>query len=110
VKVVFACQLLIYVCICTETKRARSELKKRSTDTLRMQKKARKGLTSTSSSSSLAQGITAAMDPLDSQQRLLQSGIQQLGECEGKSVRAALTEGRGRFCIFVTLLRPVLVS
>ncbi|XP_065341660.1 uncharacterized protein LOC135940600 isoform X4 [Cloeon dipterum] len=91
-----------------ETKRARSELKKRSTDTLRMQKKARKGLTSTSSSSSLAQGLTANMDPLDSQQRLLQSGIQQLGECEGKSVRAALTEGRGRFCIFVTLLRPVL--
>jgi metastasis suppressor protein 1 len=93
----------------SETKRARSELKKRSTDTLRMQKKARKGLTSTSSSSSLAQGITAAMDPLDSQQKLLQSGIQQLGECEGKSVRVALTEGRGRFCVFVTLLRPVLV-
>ncbi|XP_059488216.1 uncharacterized protein LOC132204018 isoform X3 [Neocloeon triangulifer] len=91
-----------------ETKRARSELKKRSTDTLRLQKKARKGLTSTSSSSSLAQGITAAMDPLDSQQKLLQSGIQQLGECEGKSVRAVLAEGRGRFCIFVTLLRPVL--
>lgn len=109
----------IYTCVLkekscyfvTETKRARSELKKRSTDTLRMQKKARKGgLPSAGSSSSLAQGITASLAPLDTQQRLLQCGLQQLGECEGRAVRAALTESRGRFCLFVALLRPVLVS
>lgn len=78
-----------------EYKRCRTELKKRSTDTLRLQKKARKGQS-------------------DTIQSLVDSSIQdvtqrraELEEVERKSLRAAMVEERTRFCSFVGMLQPV---
>ena len=76
-------------------KRARSELKKRSTDTMRLQKKARKN------------GKTSEL-----QRALLDFNERRhtLEEAEKKAVRAALVEERSRFCLFVAFLKPVVVS
>ncbi|XP_072156556.1 uncharacterized protein [Bemisia tabaci] len=73
-------------------KRARSELKKRSTDTMRLQKKARKN------------GKTSEL-----QRALLDFNERRhtLEEAEKKAVRAALVEERSRFCLFVAFLKPV---
>ncbi|XP_061393144.1 protein MTSS 1-like, partial [Musca vetustissima] len=78
-----------------EYKRCRTELKKRSTDTLRLQKKARKGQS-------------------DNLQSLMDSHMQdvtlrraELEEVEKKSLRSAMIEERMRYCNFVHLLQPV---
>lgn len=78
-----------------EYKKARSELKKRSTDTLRLQKKARKG---------------AKMNELHKALQDVSDRKAVLEETEKRAVREALVEERSRYCIFVTFLKPVLVS
>ena len=79
----------------TEYKKTRAELKKRSTDTLRLQKKARK---------------SGKMD--DFQKALLDMSEKKnfLEETERRAVREALIEERRRYCLFVTYLKPVVVS
>ncbi|XP_063908302.1 protein MTSS 2 isoform X2 [Zophobas morio] len=76
-------------------KRARSELKKRSTDTLRLQKKMRKG-----AGGDLQKRLECGLQDVTERRQLLE-------ETEKHAVRAALIEERGRFCTFVGLLKPV---
>lgn len=79
----------------SEYKKARSELKKRSTDTLRLQKKARKG--------SKMNELHKALQDVSDRKAVLE-------ETEKRAVREALIEERSRYCVFVTFLKPVLVS
>ncbi|XP_015109867.1 protein MTSS 2 isoform X2 [Diachasma alloeum] len=100
-----------------EYKRAKSELKKRSTDTLRLQKKkARKAIVQSHGHSQTAT-LQAQGNRIDDSElnRLLESSEASvhekrlsLEETERKAVRAALLEERGRFCQFAKFLRPVL--
>ncbi|RZC34520.1 A-agglutinin anchorage subunit [Asbolus verrucosus] len=76
-------------------KRARAELKKRSTDTLRLQKKVRKG-----AGGDLQKRLECGLQDVTERRQLLE-------ETEKHAVRAALIEERGRFCTFVGLLKPV---
>ncbi|XP_029039454.1 altered inheritance of mitochondria protein 3-1 isoform X3 [Osmia bicornis bicornis] len=94
-----------------EYKKAKAELRKRSTDTLRLQKKkARK--------SQHLQGQTQCHGPLSGDielNRMLESSaavVQEkrlsLEETERRAVRAALLEERGRYCLLARFLKPVL--
>ncbi|XP_050292981.1 uncharacterized protein LOC126733634 isoform X2 [Anthonomus grandis grandis] len=76
-------------------KRARAELKKRSTDTLRLQKKMRKG-----AGGDVQKRFECGLQDVNERRQLLE-------ETEKHAVRAALIEERGRFCTFVALLKPV---
>ena len=78
--------------------RARAELKKRSTDTLRLQKKARKG----SKSGELQRRVESSLQDVTERKHILE-------ETEKKAVRAALIEERSRFCLLVAFLKPVVV-
>ncbi|XP_065719915.2 hormone receptor 4 isoform X29 [Drosophila suzukii] len=78
-----------------EYKRCRSELKKRSSDTLRLQKKARKGQTD---------GLQSLMDSHMQDVTLRRA---ELEDVEKKSLRAAMVEERLRYCSFVHMLQPV---
>lgn len=78
-----------------EYKRCRSELKKRSTDTLRLQKKAKKG-----QSDSIQSLVESSMHDINLRKA-------DLEEVERRSLRAAMIEERTRFCTFVNLLQPV---
>lgn len=78
-----------------EYKRCRTELKKRSSDTLRLQKKARKGQSDTIQSL------------VDSSMQDVTFRRAELEEVEKKSLRAAMIEERMRYCSFVHLLQPV---
>lgn len=77
-------------------KRARAELKKRSTDTLRLQKKARKGC----KSGELQRRVETSLQDVTERRHILE-------ETEKKAVRAALIEERSRFCLLVAFLKPV---
>uniref|UniRef100_A0A8C5R8M1 MTSS I-BAR domain containing 2 n=1 Tax=Leptobrachium leishanense TaxID=445787 RepID=A0A8C5R8M1_9ANUR len=77
-----------------EYKRARHEIKKRSSDTLKLQKKARKG------KGDLQPQLDHALQDVNDMYLLLE-------ETEKQTVRRALIEERGRFCTFITLLQPV---
>lgn len=79
-------------------KRARAELKKRSTDTLRLQKKARKGC----KSGELQRRVETSLQDVTERRHILE-------ETEKKAVRAALIEERSRFCLLVAFLKPVVV-
>lgn len=79
-------------------KRARAELKKRSTDTLRIQKKMRKG-----AGGDLQKRLEYGLQDVTERRQLLE-------ETEKHAVRAALVEERSRFCIFVGMLKPVVVG
>ncbi|XP_064212009.1 mucin-2 isoform X5 [Tribolium castaneum] len=76
-------------------KRARADLKKRSTDTLRLQKKMRKG-----AGGDLQKRLECGLQDVTERRQLLE-------ETEKHAVRAALIEERSRFCTFVGLLKPV---
>ncbi|XP_074037385.1 missing-in-metastasis isoform X1 [Leptinotarsa decemlineata] len=76
-------------------KRARAELKKRSTDTLRLQKKMRKG-----AGGDVQKRFECGLQDVTERRQLLE-------ETEKHAVRAALVEERGRFCTFVGFLKPV---
>ena len=84
--------------IIAEYKRAKAELKKRSTDTLRLQKKARKG-----ESGELQRRVETSLQDVTEHRHILE-------ETEKQAVRAALVEERSRFCLFVAFLKPVVVS
>lgn len=76
-------------------KRARTELKKRSTDTLRLQKKAKK-----STKSDLQRQVECSLKDVYERKQILE-------EIEKKAVRSALVEERSRFCLLVAFLKPV---
>lgn len=78
-----------------EYKRCRNELKKRSSDTLRLQKKAKKG-----TSDNLQSLVDSSMQTVNQQKA-------ELDEVERKSLRTAMIEDRTRYCQFVNMLQPV---
>lgn len=78
-----------------EYKRCRNELKKRSSDTLRLQKKAKKG-----TSDNLQSLVDSSMQTVNQQKA-------ELDDCERKSLRMAMIEDRTRYCQFVNMLQPV---
>lgn len=73
-------------------------MKKRSTDTLRLQKKARKG----AATGELQRRLECGLQDVTERRQLLE-------ETEKQAVRSALTEERSRFCLFVGFLKPVVV-
>ncbi|XP_058474845.1 protein MTSS 1-like isoform X2 [Solea solea] len=77
-----------------EYKKARQEIKKRSSDTLKLQKKAKKGR------GDLQPQLDSALQDVSDKYLLLE-------ETEKQAVRKALVEERSRFCCFVTMLKPV---
>ncbi|XP_046825457.1 protein MTSS 2-like isoform X3 [Vespa crabro] len=98
-----------------EYKKARAELKKRSTDTLRLQKKkGRKGQTSHIHTQiqgqihGVVQSDSEFNKMLESSAAVIQEKRLSLEETERKAVRAALLEERGRFCLLARFLKPVL--
>ncbi|XP_036009940.1 protein MTSS 2 isoform X13 [Mus musculus] len=82
-----------------EYKRARHEIKKKSSDTLKLQKKARKELLG---KGDLQPQLDSALQDVNDMYLLLE-------ETEKQAVRRALIEERGRFCTFITFLQPVVV-
>ncbi|XP_045552579.1 protein MTSS 1 isoform X6 [Salmo salar] len=81
-----------------EYKKVRSEIKKKSLDTLKLQKKAKKA-------DALGRGdvqpqLNSAMQDVSDKYLLLE-------ETETQAVRKALVEERSRLCTFVSMLRPV---
>ncbi|XP_057592142.1 protein MTSS 1 isoform X6 [Hippopotamus amphibius kiboko] len=98
-----------------EYKKARQEIKKKSSDTLKLQKKAKKV-----SIVYPALSHRAPPPPVDAVGRgdiqpQLDSALQDvndkyllLEETEKQAVRKALIEERGRFCTFISMLRPVI--
>ncbi|XP_048828756.1 protein MTSS 2 isoform X7 [Brienomyrus brachyistius] len=77
-----------------EYKRSRHEIKKKSSDTLKLQKKARKGR------GDLQPQLDSAMQDVTDMCLLME-------EMEKQAVRRALVEERGRFCTFISFLQPV---
>ncbi|XP_041843156.1 protein MTSS 1-like isoform X2 [Melanotaenia boesemani] len=77
-----------------EYKRARQEIKKKSSDTLKLQKKAKKGR------GDFQPQLDSAMQDVSDKYILLE-------ETEKQALRKALIEERQRFCSFVAMLRPV---
>ncbi|XP_007546253.1 metastasis suppressor protein 1-like isoform X13 [Poecilia formosa] len=77
-----------------EYKRARQEIKKKSSDTLKLQKKAKKGR------GDFQPQLNSAMQDVSDKYILLE-------ETEKQALRKALIEERQRFCCFVSLLQPV---
>uniref|UniRef100_A0A3Q2PF16 MTSS I-BAR domain containing 2a n=1 Tax=Fundulus heteroclitus TaxID=8078 RepID=A0A3Q2PF16_FUNHE len=77
-----------------EYKRARQEIKRKSLDTIKLQKKARKGR------GNLRPQLDSAMQDVNDLYLLME-------ETEKQAVRRALLEERGRFCTFINFLQPV---
>ncbi|XP_061773819.1 MTSS I-BAR domain containing 2a isoform X5 [Nerophis ophidion] len=77
-----------------EYKRARQEIKRKSLDTIKLQKKARKGR------GNLRPQLDSAMQDVSDLYLLME-------ETEKQAVRRALMEERGRYCAFINLLQPV---
>ncbi|XP_071251850.1 protein MTSS 1-like isoform X3 [Salvelinus alpinus] len=77
-----------------EYKKVRSEIKKKSLDTLKLQKKAKKGR------GDVQPQLNSAMQDVSDTYLLLE-------EMEKQAVRKALVEERSRLCTFVSMLRPV---
>ncbi|XP_045194003.2 protein MTSS 2-like isoform X2 [Mercenaria mercenaria] len=76
-----------------EYKRAKQDIKKCAADTVRLQKKVKKG------KQDMQSRLDSAMQEVNDKYILLE-------DQEKNSVRTALTEERGRFCHFVTCLKP----
>ncbi|XP_061919380.1 protein MTSS 1-like isoform X8 [Entelurus aequoreus] len=81
-----------------EYKRARQEIKKKSSDTLKLQKKAKKA-------DNFGRGDI--LPQLDSAMQDVSDKYILLEETEKQALRKALIEERQRFCSFVAMLRPV---
>uniref|UniRef100_A0A7N8WWU3 MTSS I-BAR domain containing 2a n=1 Tax=Mastacembelus armatus TaxID=205130 RepID=A0A7N8WWU3_9TELE len=77
-----------------EYKRSRQEIKRKSLDTIKLQKKARKGR------GNLRPQLDSAMQDVSDLYLLME-------ETEKQAVRRALLEERGRYCTFINLLHPV---
>ncbi|XP_074842776.1 protein MTSS 1 isoform X3 [Carettochelys insculpta] len=82
-----------------EYKKARQEIKKKSSDTLKLQKKAKKAE---------ALGRGDIQPQLDSALQDVNDKYLLLEETEKQAVRKALIEERSRFCTFVSMLWPVI--
>nr|XP_046204266.1 protein MTSS 2-like isoform X4 [Oncorhynchus gorbuscha] len=80
-----------------EYKRSRQEIKRKSSDSMKLQKKARKEL--------LGRGNLRPQ--LDSAMQDVSDLYLLMGETEKQAVRRALLEERGRYCSFINLLQPV---
>ncbi|XP_078527407.1 protein MTSS 2 isoform X5 [Lissotriton helveticus] len=91
-----------------EYKRARSEIKKKTSDTLKLQKKARK--VGSSSAPPPLSGKGDLQPQLDSALQDVNDMYLLMEETEKQAVRRALIEERGRFCTFITLLQPVVIG
>ncbi|XP_043395051.1 protein MTSS 1 isoform X20 [Chelonia mydas] len=78
-----------------EYKKARQEIKKKSSDTLKLQKKAKKGR------GDIQPQLDSALQDVNDKYLLLE-------ETEKQAVRKALIEERSRFCTFISMLRPVI--
>ncbi|KAK7915434.1 hypothetical protein WMY93_011195 [Mugilogobius chulae] len=78
-----------------EYKKARADIKKKSSDTIKLQKKVKKGK-------------GEARGQLDSALQDVNVRYAVLEETEKRAVCKALIEERSRFCSFVTMLKPVL--
>ncbi|KAI5619451.1 metastasis suppressor 1 [Silurus asotus] len=78
-----------------EYKKARADIRKKSSDTIKLQKKVKKGR-------------DEVRMQLDSALQDVNIRYTELEETEKRSVCRALIEERGRFCSFVTMLKPVL--
>ncbi|CAK6960121.1 MTSS I-BAR domain containing 2a isoform X1 [Scomber scombrus] len=77
-----------------EYKRSRQEIKRKSLDTIKLQKKARKGR------GNLRPQLDSAMQDVSDLYLLME-------ETEKQAVRRTLLEERGRYCTFINLLQPV---
>nr|XP_046205571.1 protein MTSS 2 isoform X5 [Oncorhynchus gorbuscha] len=80
-----------------EYKRSRHEIKKKSSDTMKLQKKVRKEI----------QGRGDLQPQLDSAMHDVNDMYLLMEETEKQAVRRALVEERGRFCTFIGFLQPV---
>ncbi|XP_057701252.1 protein MTSS 1 isoform X3 [Corythoichthys intestinalis] len=78
-----------------EYKKARADIKKKSSDTVKLQKKVKKGK-------------DQARGQLDSALQDVNERYAVLEETEKRAVCRALIEERARYCTFVTMLKPVL--
>ncbi|XP_051917636.1 MTSS I-BAR domain containing 2a isoform X5 [Hippocampus zosterae] len=84
-----------------EYKRSRHEIKRKSLDTLKLQKKARKAHTlELLGRGNLRPQLDSAMQDVSDLYLLME-------ETEKQAVRRALLEDRGRYCAFINLLQPV---
>ncbi|XP_038666120.1 protein MTSS 1-like isoform X12 [Scyliorhinus canicula] len=81
-----------------EYKKARQEIKKKSSDTLKLQKKAKKA--DVFGKGDIQPQLESALQDVNDKYLLLE-------ETEKQAVRRALIEERSRFCAFVSMLRPV---
>eukprot|EP00063_Salmo_salar_P057893 XP_014032728.1 PREDICTED: metastasis suppressor protein 1 isoform X3 [Salmo salar] len=81
-----------------EYKKARQEIKKKSSDTLKLQKKAKKA--DVFGRGDIQPQLDNAMQDISDKYLLLE-------ETEKQAVRKALVEERSRFCTLVSMLRPV---
>uniref|UniRef100_A0A8C0MVK5 MTSS I-BAR domain containing 1 n=1 Tax=Canis lupus familiaris TaxID=9615 RepID=A0A8C0MVK5_CANLF len=106
-----------------EYKKARQEIKKKSSDTLKLQKKAKKvdalaperflnwNLSSPTNPNDPGSPVAGRGDiqpQLDSALQDVNDKYLLLEETEKQAVRKALIEERGRFCTFISMLRPVI--
>ncbi|KAI2663857.1 Protein MTSS 2 [Labeo rohita] len=82
-------------CTAGEYKKARAEIKKKSSDTIKLQKKVKKG------KDEVRMQLDSALQDVNTRYAVLE-------ETEKRAVCRALIEERGRFCSFVTMLKPVL--
>ncbi|XP_077054000.1 protein MTSS 1 isoform X2 [Siphateles boraxobius] len=78
-----------------EYKKARADIKKKSSDTIKLQKKVKKG------KGEVKMQLDSALQDVNIRYAVLE-------ETEKRAVCRALIEERGRFCSFVTMLKPVL--
>ncbi|KAF4112550.1 protein MTSS 1 isoform X1 [Onychostoma macrolepis] len=78
-----------------EYKKARADIKKKSSDTIKLQKKVKKG------KDEVRMQLDSALQDVNTRYAVLE-------ETEKRAVCRALVEERGRFCSFVTMLKPVL--
>uniref|UniRef100_A0A3Q0SJX9 MTSS I-BAR domain containing 1 n=1 Tax=Amphilophus citrinellus TaxID=61819 RepID=A0A3Q0SJX9_AMPCI len=85
-----ASSLSMFAC-CSEYKKARADIKKKSSDTIKLQKKVKK-----------------ARGQLDSALQDVNVRYAVLEETEKRAVCRALIEERARYCSFVSMLKPVL--
>lgn len=81
-----------------EYKRVRQDIKKKSSDTLRLQKKVRKA-----SKGDVQRSLDTALQDVTDRYLLLE-------ETEKQAVRKALIEERSHYCLFVACLKPVVDS
>uniref|UniRef100_A0A3Q0SGB2 MTSS I-BAR domain containing 1 n=1 Tax=Amphilophus citrinellus TaxID=61819 RepID=A0A3Q0SGB2_AMPCI len=89
-----ASSLSMFAC-CSEYKKARADIKKKSSDTIKLQKKVKKGK-------------DEARGQLDSALQDVNVRYAVLEETEKRAVCRALIEERARYCSFVSMLKPVL--